>query len=204
MKKSETVSCIQYLDAAYPNAYKRFDMEKFENLIAVWYNTFSEYPVQMVMVGIQGYISTDTSGFPPSPGQVIKIIQDLTAEKETNSMEAWAIVKKAVNSPRDRAKEVFDSLPPLIQKVIGGHQQLLAWGNVGEDEFETVIQSNFMRTYETEKKRQKQLQMIPERIRRMIPKGGNNERIDDHRGGDALPEHQVEQGGTESADIRVP
>ena len=42
MKKSETVSCIQYLDAAYPNAYKRFDMEKFENLIAVWYNTFSE------------------------------------------------------------------------------------------------------------------------------------------------------------------
>lgn len=204
MKKSETVSCIRYLDAAYPNAYKRFDMEKFENLIAVWYNTFSEYPVEMVMVGIQGYISTDTSGFPPAPGQVIKVIQDITRQEETNSMEAWAIVKRAVNSPRDRAKEVFDNLPPLIQKVIGGHGQLLAWGNVGEDEFETVIQSNFMRTYEAEKKRQKQLQMIPERIKRIIPKGGNNERIDDSRGGDALPEHQVEQRGVEGTDIRVP
>lgn len=200
MKKSETVSCIRYLDAAYPNAYKRFDMEKFENLIAVWYNTFSEYPVEMVMVGIQGYISTDTSGFPPAPGQVIKVIQDITRQEETNSMEAWAIVKRAVNSPRDRAKEVFDNLPPLIQKVVGGHQQLLAWGNIGEDEFETVIQSNFMRTYETEKKRQKQLQMIPERIKRMIPKGGNNERIDDNGRGYEIPDNQLESGGTGNAD----
>ena len=200
MKKSETVDCITYLSAAYPGAYKRFTEQKFETLIAVWYNTFSEYPVQMVMVGVQGYISTDTSGFPPSPGQVIKIIQDLTAEKETNSMEAWAIVKKAVNSPRDRMEEAFRTLPPLIQKVVGGHHQLMAWGNVNEEEFETVIQSNFMRTYETEKRRQKQIDMLPERIKRMIPKGGNNERIDDHRGGDALPEHQMEQGGAESTD----
>lgn len=204
MKKSETVDCITYLSAAYPGVYKRFTEKKFETLIAVWYNTFSEYPVEMVMVGIQGYISTDTSGFPPSPGQVIKVIQDITRQEETNSMEAWAIVKKAVNSPRDRMEETFRTLPPLIQKVVGGHHQLMAWGNVNEEEFETVIQSNFMRTYETEKKRQKQLQMIPERIRRMIPKGGNNERIDDHRGGDALPEHQMEQGGDEGADIRVP
>ena len=200
MKKSETVDCITYLSAAYPGAYKRFTEQKFETLIAVWYNTFSEYPVEMVMVGVQGYISTDTSGFPPSPGQVIKIIQDLTAEKETNSMEAWAIVKKAVNSPRDRMEEAFRTLPPLIQKVVGGHHQLMAWGNVNEEEFETVIQSNFMRTYETEKRRQKQIDMLPERIKRMIPKGGNNERIDDHRGGDALPEHQMEQGGAESTD----
>lgn len=200
MKKAETVRCIQYLDAAYPNAYKRFTMEKFENLIAVWFNTFSEYPVEMVMVGIQGYISTDTSGFPPSPGQVIKVIQDLTEQKEINSMEAWAIVKRAVNSPRDRLEETFKSLPPLIQKVVGGHQQLLAWGNVGEDEFETVIQSNFMRTYETEKKRQKQLQMIPERIRRMIPEGRTNERIDDSSRGFEIPDNQMESGGNGGTD----
>lgn len=189
MKKSETVDCITYLSAAYPGAYKRFTEQKFETLIAVWYNTFSEYPFETVMVGIQGYISTDTSGFPPSPGQVIKVIQDLTAEKETNSMEAWAIVKRAVNSPRDRLEETFRSLPPLIQRVIGGHHQLMSWGNVSEEEFETVIQSNFMRTYETEKKRQKQLAMIPERIRRMMPEGRMNERIDDSRGRNAIPDN---------------
>lgn len=200
MNKQETVRCIMHLEAVYPNIYKQFTLEKLQILTTVWRNTFAEYPFETVMVGIQGYISSDTSGFPPAPGQVMKIIQDITRQEETTSMEAWALVKKAVNSPRDKYEEVFNSLPPLIQKVIGGHQQLLAWGNVGEEEFETVIQSNFMRSYETEKKRQKQLEMIPERIRRMIPKGGNNERIDDHRGGDALPEHQVEQRGTESAD----
>lgn len=200
MKKSETVDCITYLSAAYPGAYKRFTEQKFETLIAVWYNTFSEYPFATVMVGIQGYISSDTSGFPPSPGQVVKAIQDITRQEETTSMEAWALVKKAANSPRDRAKEVFDSLPPLIQKVIGGHGQLLAWGNIGEDEFETVIQSNFMRAYEAEKKRQNQIEMIPERIRKLMPERRENERINDSRGGDALPEHQVEQGRTESAD----
>lgn len=200
MKKTETVNCIQYLDAAYPLAYKRFDKEKFENLIAVWYNTFSEYPVEMVMVGIQGYISTDTSGFPPSPGQVIKVIQDLTAERETNSMEAWAIVKRAVNSPRDRLEETFRSLPPLIQRVIGGHHQLMSWGNVSEEEFETVIQSNFMRTYETEKRRQKQIDMLPERIRRMMPDRRNIERIDDNCRGYEIPDNQLESGGTGNAD----
>ena len=200
MKKSETVDCITYLSAAYPGAYKRFTEQKFETLIAVWYNTFSEYPVEMVMVGVQGYISTDTSGFPPSPGQVIKIIQDLTAEKETNSMEAWAIVKKAVNSPRDRMEEAFRTLPPLIQKVVGGHHQLMAWGNVNEEEFETVIQSNFMRTYETEKRRQKQIDMLPERIRRMMPDRRNIERIDDNGRGYEIPDNQLESGGTGNAD----
>ena len=200
MKKSDTVDCLTYLSAAYPGAYKRFTEQKFETLIAVWYNTFSEYPVEMVMVGVQGYISTDTSGFPPSPGQVIKIIQDLTAEKETNSMEAWAIVKKAVNSPRDRMEEAFRTLPPLIQKVVGGHHQLMAWGNVNEEEFETVIQSNFMRTYETEKRRQKQIDMLPERIRRMMPDRRNIERIDDNGRGYEIPDNQLESGGTGNAD----
>lgn len=200
MKKSETVDCITYLSAAYPGAYKRFTEQKFETLIAVWYNTFSEYPFATVMVGIQGYISTDTSGFPPSPGQVVKVIQDLTAEKETNSMEAWAIVKKAVNSPRDRMEETFRTLPPLIQKVVGGHHQLMAWGNVNEEEFETVIQSNFMRTYETEKRRQKQIDMLPERIRRMMPDRRNIERIDDNGRGYEIPDNQLESGGTGNAD----
>ena len=200
MKKSETVDCITYLSAAYPGAYKRFTEQKFETLIAVWYNTFSEYPFATVMVGIQGYISTDTSGFPPAPGQVIKVIQDLTAEKDTNSMEAWAIVKKAVNSPRDRMEETFRTLPPLIQKVVGGHHQLMAWGNVNEEEFETVIQSNFMRTYETEKRRQKQIDMLPERIRRMMPDRRNIERIDDNGRGYEIPDNQLESGGTGNAD----
>lgn len=200
MKKSETVDCITYLSAAYPGAYKRFTEQKFETLIAVWYNTFSEYPFATVMVGIQGYISTDTSGFPPSPGQVVKVIQDLTAEEETNSMEAWAIVKKAVNSPRDRMEETFRTLPPLIQKVVGGHHQLMAWGNVNEEEFETVIQSNFMRTYETEKRRQKQIDMLPERIRRMMPDRRNIERIDDNGRGYEIPDNQLESGGTGNAD----
>ena len=200
MKKSETVDCITYLSAAYPGAYKRFTEQKFETLIAVWYNTFSEYPFETVMVGIQGYISTDTSGFPPSPGQVVKVIQDLTAEKEINSMEAWAIVKKAVNSPRDRMEETFRTLPPLIQKVVGGHHQLMAWGNVNEEEFETVIQSNFMRTYETEKRRQKQIDMLPERIRRMMPDRRNIERIDDNGRGYEIPDNQLESGGTGNAD----
>lgn len=200
MKKSETVDCITYLSAAYPGAYKRFTEQKFETLIAVWYNTFSEYPFATVMVGIQGYISTDTSGFPPAPGQVIKVIQDITRQEETNSMEAWAIVKKAVNSPRDRMEETFKTLPPLIQKVVGGHHQLMAWGNVNEEEFETVIQSNFMRTYETEKRRQKQIDMLPERIRRMMPDRRNIERIDDNGRGYEIPDNQLESGGTGNAD----
>ena len=200
MKKSETVDCITYLSAAYPGAYKRFTEQKFETLIAVWYNTFSEYPFATVMVGIQGYISTDTSGFPPAPGQVIKVIQDITRQEETNSMEAWAIVKKAVNSPRDRMEETFRTLPPLIQKVVGGHHQLMAWGNVNEEEFETVIQSNFMRTYETEKRRQKQIDMLPERIRRMMPDRRNIERIDDNGRGYEIPDNQMESGGDGGAD----
>lgn len=200
MKKAEVANCLIYLDAAYPNAYRRFDRERMEILIAVWFNTFSEYPAELVMAGIQGYISSDTSGFPPSPGQVMKVIQNITRQQDMTGMEAWSLVKKAVNSARDKYEEVFNNLPPLIQKVIGGHHQLLTWGNVREEEFETVIQSNFMRAYEAEKQRQSQIEMIPERIRKMIPEGRKNERIDDHRGGNGLPENQVEQRGTESAD----
>ena len=61
--------------------------------------------------------------------------------------DAWRLVKKALSDSGYNAKERFDELPEEVQKAVGGPEMLRQWAMLDSDEVNTVIMSNFQRTY---------------------------------------------------------
>ena len=81
MTREETKQMLMVIQATYPN-YK-----PPEKAVAInaWTMALEEYPYKAVEIALKAYIKTDTSGFAPSPGQVIQSI----SQKNTQNLAKW-------------------------------------------------------------------------------------------------------------------
>lgn len=169
MTREETAKIVYVVINTYPVQYKNLDSEKLSGLIQVWQAIMEEYSYQDVEMGLYAYISADTSGFPPAPGQVIDKIKAIhPQEREIDALEAWAIVEKAVSDSAYNHRERFAELPLLCQKAVGSPDILHEWATMDIEQFQTVEQSHFIRVFDTVKKRQKEFDRLPSKARAMI------------------------------------
>lgn len=164
MQREDVVKVLMMIQAAYPN-YKPQDKTIAVN---TWYMMLKDYECQVVEAALKMYIATDTSGFAPAIGQIIDKIKSVTSPNELNGMEAWSIVSKALRNGYYGAEQEFEKLPVTVQKAVGSPDNLRNWAQSDSKSIETVIQSNFMRTYETELKRQNEELKIPADVRQLI------------------------------------
>lgn len=151
---------------SYPN-YKPADMSE---TIDVWNMMLEDFSYQQVSLALKAYIMSDTSGFAPSIGQLVGKMQMISTPSELNEMEAWALVSKAIRNGYYGAETEFVKLPELVQKAVGQPSQLRQWAHSDMESLETVIQSNFIRTYRTVVKREKEVQRMPSDVRMLIEK----------------------------------
>lgn len=165
MTTDETFMVINYLRAAYPTFYSRMDAQAVQNHVKVWADIFREYPVEAVKAGVKAFVSAENTAFPPAPGQVIEYIFRAQNPGNRSALQAWAEVRRAVNSPRDQMAAAFGALPEIVQAVLKSPDTLTAWGNVSENDFETVVQAAFLRNYEAAVRRMATDQRLPERMR---------------------------------------
>ena len=87
---------------------------------------------------------------------------------EMSELEAWNKVYKAICNSSYHAQEEFDNLPPLIQKIVVSPNQLAEWGRCDIEEVNTVIQSNFMRSYKAKSGQQKEFNRLPSDVKQQI------------------------------------
>ena len=164
MHIEEARKIIAVMMVAYPN-FKPVDV----NFMAQeWANMLSEYTYQQVDVALRCYIMTDISGFAPSIGKIVEKIKAVSEPKELSEIEAWTLVSKALRNGYYGAEEEFAKLPPTVQKAVGSPAQLRMWATTDEKSVESVISSNFMRTYKAEVKRAEEYARLPEDVRALI------------------------------------
>lgn len=175
MTRDEAKKVLMAVQAAYPN----FRVPDKTIAINVWHMALEEYSYGDVSIALMAYIKTDTSGFPPSPGQVIDKIHITDRAAEMSEVEAWAMVSRAVRRGYYYADEEYARLPETIRKAVGSADNIRSWAMTEEREFETVIQSNFMRVYRNELNRKREYAKLPRQIREAIEgKMGNSPRIE--------------------------
>lgn len=163
MTEKEVRQLLAMTQAVYPN----YNPPSREAAVNAWLMCLSEYDNNVVMAAFKAYMTTNTSGFAPAPGQLIEILQTLTQPSELNELEAWSIVRKALSDSSYNSVERFQELPPIVQKAVGTPQQLKIWAC--DSEFnENVVSSNFIKTYRTEVKRTTELNKMPENVRKLI------------------------------------
>ncbi len=172
MELKESRKLVASMMAMYPN-YKPIDAEFTAQ---TWTEVLSDYSYQQVSVALKSYVRSDTSGFAPTPGQIIKTIQTITNPQTLTETEAWLLVSKALRNGYYGAEREFAALPPLVQKAVGSPSQLRNWSQTDLDSIENVVQSNFMRTYRIEVKRADEISRMSDDVQKHIA-GVNEDRV---------------------------
>ncbi len=164
MTREETKALMAILKAAYPNFYKDISKEEAKAAVDLWATMFSDTPAMLVIEAVKSLICT--LKYPPTIADVKEKIHLLTQPQGMSELEAWNTVRKAI-SYYD-ADETFAQLPPLLQKIVGSPNTLREWALMDVETVNSVIQSNFMRSYRAKVTQEKEFAMLPESTRQLI------------------------------------
>lgn len=170
MTEEKVGELLMTIQAYYPN-YNPPDKKITLN---AWYIMLAEYPEELVLQALRACIATNTSGFAPDVGQIMSKIQTISQPQELDGMAAWGLVSKALRNGTYGAVEEFNKLPPLVKQAVGMPDNLKNWATSDYQTIETVIQSNFLRTYETIVKRANEINRMPDNIKSLIEKTNAN------------------------------
>lgn len=164
MTREETKAILAVLKAGYPNFYKDMTKEDAKNTVDLWATMFADEKPQIVIEAVKSLICT--LKYPPTIADVKEKIALITQPPAMTEMEAWQIVRKAISYYN--AEENFINLPPEIQKVVGSPNMLREWAQMDADTVNSVIQSNFMRSFRAKVAQEKEQSMLPESTKRLI------------------------------------
>lgn len=144
MTRDNAKEIITLLSVAYPN-YHPVDLTL---TIDLWAAAFKDYPGDLVKAGVTSFITTDTSGFAPSIGQINKLIKP--EPNYLTEAEAETLIRKAISNGYYHAKEEFEKLPELCQALVVDPGNLRNWAQMNSDTVSSVIMSNVRRSYRAE------------------------------------------------------
>ena len=156
------------------DCYPNYKPNNLSETVDVWNIMLEEYSYEQISVALKAYIHSDISGFAPSIGQLIGKIQTISQPQELDGMTAWGLVSKALRNGTYGAVEEFNKLPPLVRQAVGMPDNLRNWATSDYQTIETVIQSNFLRTYEAVVKRANEINRMPDNIKSLIEKTNAN------------------------------
>ena len=174
MTREETTKLIFMIKSTYPKTYEKFTDIDFGNMLEMWSFCFEEYDYNAISLALKAYITTNTTGFPPVPAQLIQIATQKSPKKEMSSNEAWGLVFKAIQNGLYGYKEEYEKLPELCQKAIGSPESLRELAMLDTSTVISVEGSHFKRNYEALVKRQREYDRIPESTRVLLESTGES------------------------------
>jgi len=164
MRRDETKAILAVLRAGYPNFYKGMTKEDAKNTVDLWATMFADEQAQIVTEAVKSLMCT--LKFPPTIADVKEKIAMITQPQAMTEMEAWDMVRRAISYYN--ATENFNALPKTIQKVVGSPQMLREWAVMDIETVNSVIQSNFMRSYKVKAAQEKEYERLPKSTKKLI------------------------------------
>lgn len=168
MNRKEVTQTLSVLKAAYPHSFKDMTKRDGEALIQLWTRQFADEDAGAVRAAVENLISSRTTGFSPTVGEIKDHLHRLRTVDGVNDAQAWAMVEKACRRGLYNAREEFEKLPPDVQAAVGGPEQLKAWAAMDAETVNSVVASNFRKTYHTVKAREKEKALMPPEVKAFI------------------------------------
>ena len=168
MTRDETLAIMSVLKAAYPNFYKDMKRAEAEGVVNLWAEMFHDEPAQLVAAAVKAHIANDAKGFPPHIGAIKTAVVKIKDPEEITEQEAWGCVKRALANGIYGAKQEFEKLPPVIQRIVGSPQQLTDWAVMDIDTVNSVVASNFQRSYRARAAHEREYLALPSDVREVM------------------------------------
>lgn len=148
-------------------AYPTFQVKDSEE-VDLWHEMLKDYEFQGIAAALKAYIATNNTAFAPSIGQLIGQYHSLVQQDQMSELQAWSYVRKALNNGLYGYVQEFEKLPPVIQQAVGSADNLHSWAISDLESIETVVQSNFLRSYRQCVAREKAARRIPVDVKNLI------------------------------------
>lgn len=185
MTAQETGQIMDILSYAYPQFYRSYSEDDMFKGGCLWTDMFASDNVSTVAMAVKALIASDTKGFPPHIGAVKEYIRKITAPQEMTEQEAWGIVKKALGRvDHYNPRKTFEKLPEELQQIVGSPATLREWCLMDIDDLNTVVASNFQRSYRAKIEHIREYQKLPAAVREFtaqLASGMNMKRLGDGR-----------------------
>ena len=164
MTLAETGRLLALIQAYYPNFANGRDISVTAN---AWQLIFADDPYDQTQRAVIAFVATDTKGFPPMPGALKELMHK--RPDAMSAMQAWRLVRKAAENGWYNSEEEFEKLPPLCQRIVGAPGTLKDWATMEASELETVVGSNFQRSYKQLETDQAYYEKLPQAVVEMLP-----------------------------------
>ena len=161
MTRKDTLQVLSILRAAYPNFYRGMSEEDLEDVVVLWQEMFTDDPHELVSAAVKALIATDSKGFPPHIGAVKEKLRQITTPPMMTEQEAWSLVLRAMDCSEHEIAKRFDNLPPVVRSIVGTPRQLWDWGMMDASVVQSVVASNFMRSYRARAEHQRDFDALP-------------------------------------------
>lgn len=168
MTKQEVVELMTILQANYPDSFRGMSDAAVKARVALWHDMFGEYPKAVVQAAAKAFMATDTKGFMPNVGQIMEHIQRIREPEGLTPAEAWQIVYKALKNSGYGAEEEFAKLPREIQRFVRRPEQLKEWAMMDTEIVQSVIGSNFQRSYKVRAEHDRDMDKLPTDVKKFI------------------------------------
>ena len=174
MNRKEIASFMDTLVSLYPGYYNPLTKQQKARVFAVWANSFVNEDAEQAAAGLQAFVNTSTTAFPPSIGQVKEKMYMLFEPPENSAEEAWNAVYNVIHTGCTPAK--YEALPPLAKKAVGSYGQLKSMGQTSEDQLTSVGKNSFLNMYRLVEKRKRAIDSLPDSMKALVaaalPAGG--------------------------------
>lgn len=168
MNQKETIAVLAVLKTAYPQFYRGLSPQELQETVTLWSEMFAAEDFQVVKAAVKAHIATDAKGYPPHIGAIKAAIRKITQPDEMSEMEAWGYVASALRNSGYNSVAEFDKLPPVVRRIVGSPSQLREWAMMDSDTVQSVVQSNFMRSYRARAQHEREYLALPENVRELM------------------------------------
>lgn len=166
--RNEDVSVLFFVIASLFPKNERPYLEATTETQEQWARVLYDIPFDLAKAAVEAHACT--SPFPPTIAdirqRVAKIRQGETGE--LTEAEAWAMVSKAISRASSYSVQDFEAFPPAVKRAVGSPRQLCEWGLMEIETVQSVVSSNFRRSYAQALTQHREAAMLPEAVRAQI------------------------------------
>lgn len=142
--------------------------------VNVWYTLLCDLDYETLSKAIQKCMMS--SPFQPTIADIRTAAAQFEPSAEIRQMselQAWDTVRRAISNSIYNAENEFQKLLPIVQKAVGSPYNLTEWATLDSDTVNSVVQSNFVRSYRAVVTREMELQKLSPAVRGLIEKASN-------------------------------
>ncbi len=168
MTENDTLGIMAVIKAAYPSYYKGMTKLEAEKVLGLWHELFADDDPAIVGAAVKALIACDTKGYPPHIGAVKEYIGKIKQPDTMTEQDAWGLVYKAITRSGYDSSAEYKKLPPVLQRLVGSPSQLRDWSMMDGDMVNSVVASNFMRSYRARASYEREALALPDSVKSAI------------------------------------